>query len=167
MGQRTRLQVQRELAYAGVGQRDALTLSAAAGLRGALAERFVVENKQFTPTIDPSAQLRLFEGVTTVEVISDIRRIFAKPDVVERYGAVEWSALPRPIQELVFDLRYRGDYTPTVRERIQTHVVRHDLEALAQDMSDMRYWRALGVPEDRILRRIDILREIQQHACAA
>jgi hypothetical protein len=167
MGHRTRLQVERELAYAGVDHQDALELSAAAGLRGEQAERFVLENKQFAPIISTAAQLRLFEGVTTVEVLSDIRRIFSKPDVVARYGRAEWATLPRPIQELVFDLRYRGDYTPAVRERIQPHIVRHDVDGLRKAMSDVSYWGSLGVPQDRIIRRIGLLRESERHACAA
>ena len=56
-------------------------------------------------------QKALFEGVTTAETVADIQRIFSKPDVVQMYGAASWDSLPRAAQEIVFDLRYRGDYT--------------------------------------------------------
>ena len=158
MGQRTPLQIQRELAFAGVPPHDAAIFSLAAGLRGPSAERFVREHRTALPAISPAAQRRLFEAVTTVEVISDIQRILAKPDLVNRYGAVVWSELPEAIRELVFDLRYRGDYTPAVRERIQSSIVGRDLPALLSAIEDREYWRGLGVPPDRIERRIEILR---------
>lgn len=167
MGQRTPLQVQRELGCAGVPSHEASLLSTAAGLRGANAERFVREHRNSLPAITALAQRRLFEAITTVEVISDIRRIFAKPDVVSRYGAVAWSELPESLRALVFDLRYRGDYTPALREQIQRSIVEHDLPRLLSVLQDREYWRSLGVPADRIERRIAILRCQEAERCAA
>lgn len=156
MGQRTPLQVVSELTYAGVPQSDAQWLSRAAGLRGESARRFVDAERQYSPTLSPESQRKLFEVVTTTETIADIKRIMSKPDVVQKYGATSWSDLSKPVQEILFDLRYRGDYTPATREVLQPLIHANDLTGLAELMSDKAYWRERGVPRDRIERRIEI-----------
>lgn len=167
MGQRTRLQTERELLYAGLNLADARYLSMGAGLRGSAAERFVRENQREAPVLPLSVQKSLFEGITTVETISDIKRIMAKPDVVERYGRTEWSSLSLPVQELLFDLRYRGDYNPETRARLQPLIARGDVQGLYGLMSDYPYWRAAGVPEMRIRARVKILEDAFESADAA
>jgi hypothetical protein len=101
-------------------------------------------------------QQSLFVGVTTPETIADIERIFAKEDTVARYGAVSWDALPKPVKEIVFDLRYRGDYTPRTREFIQPLLVSHDWEGLYGVMTDTDRWRDLNVPQGRIDARAEM-----------
>ena len=167
MGQRTRLQVERELVHAGLDVGDAQYLSMAAGLRGGSAERFVRENQRSAPILTLSAQKNLFETITSVETIADLKRIMTKPDLVERYGATEWDAFPLSIQELVFDLRYRGDYTPETRTRLQPLIVRSDVRGLYDLMSDHRYWSSIGVPDGRIKARIGLLENAFETATAA
>jgi hypothetical protein len=156
MGQRTPLQVVSELTYAGVPHADAQWLSRAAGLRGESARRFVDAERQYSPTLSLESQRKLFEVVTTTETIADIKRIMNKPDVVQKYGATSWNELSQPIQELLFDLRYRGDYTPTTRELIQPLIHANDTVGLKEAMNDTAYWQARGVPWDRIERRIEM-----------
>jgi hypothetical protein len=158
MGGRTPLQVQRELLLAGVGSKDATLLSTAAGLQGASADIFVAENREHAPIISLEAQQALFERVVTPQIISDISRILTKPDVQATYGKSEWALLKPEIKELLFDMRYRGDYTPTTRTVLQPHIVSNDTDALLKVMEQRDYWRNLGVPEARIDARIGILR---------
>ena len=153
MGHRTPLQIVSELTYAGVTHDDARWFSQAALLRGESARRFVERERGGAPELSLAAQKRLFEVVTTNETIADIKRIMGKPDVVARYGAKTWDELSQPVQEILFDLRYRGDYTPTTRQVIQPLVTANDLDGLRRAMYNTDYWAALGVPRDRIERR--------------
>lgn len=156
MGQRTPLQIVSELTYAGVPNHQAEWFRQAAGLRGEAARRFVESETGRAPVLSIEAQKKLFEVVTTTETIADIRRIMNKPDVVQKYGRASWDDLSTPVQELVFDLRYRGDYTPTTRERLQPLINANDLVGLQEVMNDTCYWRAIGVPRDRIERRQEL-----------
>jgi len=136
-------------------------LSSAAGLRGESARRFVSERSVEAPIISVSAQRALFERITTPEVVADVKRILARPDVQANYGAVVWENLPSTAQEIVFDLRYRGDYTPETRIRVQPPLVSGDLEHLAEVMNDRDYWLSRGVPDQRIKERILLLQGTQ------
>lgn len=153
MGFRSRAQVVRELTLAGVSQHDSNYLSHGAGLRGTAAAVFIKEHFGHAPILTLEAQQRLFDAVTTPETINDIKRIFAKPDTVATYGSVDWEALPQVAQELVFDLRYRGDYTPITRRRIQPILANQEWSKLPDVMNDTAYWSARGVPRERIASR--------------
>jgi hypothetical protein len=159
MGQRTRLQVVSELRNAGMSLKDATFFGDAAGLRGDRAARFVKSRMVESPVLSISEQRKLFEGVTTPETIADIRRILSKPDVQATYGSVSWENLTPYAQEVLFDLRYRGDYTPTTRRVLQPLVVSGNDEGLRAVMSDTGYWAKLGVPADRVRARANILSE--------
>jgi hypothetical protein len=128
----------------------------AAGLRGPSAARFVQMKMVESPVLSIQAQRRLFEDITTPETIADIRRILEKPDVASTYGYISWSDLSGYAREVLFDLRYRGDYTPHTRERIQPLVVARDDEGLRSLMSDTTYWTPFKVPPDRIRARANI-----------
>jgi hypothetical protein len=153
LGSRTQLQVLRELTLAGVPRADARMMAAGAGLRGSAADLFIKNRDDRLPIISLEAQQRLFESITTPETIADIKRIFAKHDVVNTYGEVAWDFLPPTVQEIVFDLRYRGDYTPSVRRSLQPILVKQDWKSLQLLMSDREFWGARGVPPTRILAR--------------
>jgi hypothetical protein len=158
MGLRTTLQVERELTLAGVSEVDAKMLATGVGLRGARAEDFVATNREYAPILSLEAQHALFERVVAPEIISDISRILTKPDVVEKYGGVEWGGLNPGIKELLFDLRYRGDYIPNSRILLQQHIVENNTEKLLEVLEKREYWRSVGVPESRIDARIEMLR---------
>ncbi len=150
MGFRTGLQIIRDLVRAGVPYADATVLSKAAGLRGRDAEAFARIHKPFSPIISLQAQQRLFEQIATPEILADLKRISSKPETVAAYGAVQWDALPTDVQEVVFDLRYRGDYTALTRQRLQPILVKQDWRALTELMNDSLYWKSLNVPLERI-----------------
>jgi hypothetical protein len=161
MGLRGQLQVARELALAGVPRQDAENLSRGAGLRGDTAALFIRNYQDSAPILTLEAQRRLFEEVTTPETINDIKRIFAKSDTVAVYGVVNWDDLPSAAQEIVFDLRYRGDYTPLTRKRIQPILASQEWNKLPELMNDMAYWSGLGVPRARIVERSHIAAELK------
>jgi len=153
MGSRTRLQVISELTYAGMSPADAAFYGDAAGLRGENAARFVRSHVGASPILSLPAQRKLFEDVTAAETLADIRRILAKPDLQSKYGIVTWEGLSSYAQEVLFDLRYRGDYTPETRTRIQPHIVSGNDAGLRVVMNDVPYWGRLGVPAERIRER--------------
>lgn len=156
MGQRTSEQIVRDLTMAGMNPVDARFLSLAALKRGKEAERFVLRHRSSAPILSPQAQKALFETVSVPEMIRDIQRIFAKSDTVRAYGRASWHSLSLIAQELVFDLRYRGDYTPTTRRAIQKLLVDRDYEGLRSVINDTPYWFSLGVPLTRIKDRQEL-----------
>jgi hypothetical protein len=153
MGRRTVSQVQQELSAAGMPHAAAEFLSKAAGLRREKARDFVSSNVEHAPVMSLEVQKKLFEDIVTPEIIRDIKRIFSKPDAVERYGEPKWESLSHAVQELVFDLRYRGDYTPRTRQRVQQPLAHGDFAELQRVINDTAYWLSLGVPRERIRER--------------
>ncbi len=84
----------------------------------------------------------------------DVERISQKADTVATYGEVPWQSLARITQDLIVDLRYRGDYTTNTRKLIQPVLVSNDTYNLAQILSDESYWVVeRGVPRERFLAR--------------
>jgi hypothetical protein len=135
---------------------DATFFGDAAGLRGDAAARFVRAKLMESPVLSLSSQRKLFEEITTQETIADIRRLLNKPDVTARYGYVSWTELSPFAREVLFDLRYRGDYTPKTRESIQPFLVTKDDIGLRSLMNDTSFWTELGVPRARIQARAKI-----------
>lgn len=160
MGQRSAQSIVRDLTHAGVAPRDALFFSHAAGLQGSAAQAFVAQHRDRSPTISAETQQRIFTEVIRPAMLADIQRILRKPDTVRAYGALSWSTLPSAAKELLFDLRYRGDYTPATRKLLHPALVSGDLGKIVQIMEDRALWRRFGVPEGRIETRIRIARRL-------
>lgn len=160
MGLRSPQQIIRELTTAGMSEGDATFLSRSAGKRGVAAAEFVAAHRAAAPVMSLEVQKELFERVTTPEMIGDIRRIFNKSDTVETYGRANWDNLSKAAQELVFDLRYRGDYTPKTRRLLQPALVSKDYDRLKDIINNTKYWVSLGVPPARIRERQNMAREL-------
>lgn len=94
-------------------------------------------------------------GVAKTEMESDFVRICSKPGVIEAYGHTDWGKLDPLIQQLLVDLRYRGDYTGRTRRRLQPAVVANDVSLVRQVMQDASLWT--DVPPDRFQRRVSFL----------
>jgi hypothetical protein len=78
--------------------------------------------------------------------------------VEKDYGKTDWARLNSAIKDVVVDLRYRGDYTSTTRQKIQRAIAANDLKSFTQLMSDENYWlKQIKVPRDRFLRRKNAL----------
>lgn len=143
-----------DLVEAGVDEEHAKLLGEASGLSGDEAKIFIESNDLSDFEITMDAQEALF--ATTYEAMSnDVQRICNKDDCVAAYGPVDWENLETKIIDILIDLRYRGDYTPTSRRRIQKFVSANDLDSITADLSDRDNWS--NVPEDRFNRRRDFL----------
>ena len=83
---------------------------------------------------------------------NDVRRICEKRDVIEAYGATDWDALHPKIKDMLVDLRYRGDYTPSIRSLLQEYVANNDLARFSSVIKKRSNWPQ-NLPGDRFLRR--------------
>lgn len=123
----------------------------ASGLEGAAALAYLKNNPMRDITLEE--QWRLFNEVRN-RMELDVRRIMAKSDTVEAYGTTHWDGLSRTTQDLIIDLRYRGDYAPSTRTLIQPALALNDVRELARILSDREYWmEARGVPQERFFAR--------------
>lgn len=142
-----------DLSHAGVPKAIAERFAACRGKAGDRARDCIHAHDLADIEISPAAQKQLFLA-TYKELEGDVIRICGKQDVVHKYGATDWRGLPGAMRDIAVDLRYRGDYTPTTRERVQPLLVRQDLAGMAELMNDRDYWvDARGVPNDRFERR--------------
>lgn len=148
MKHRTRESIRADLVAAGVDATVAEKYAGAAGLFGDKAKTYRME--QNLPEISLAAQKKLFE-ITYAQIETSARKICESDDVVKKYGKVDWSNMNDTIKQMVIDLRYRGDYTPKTRERVQPLVVASDVQGLATLMNDREFWKA--VPKNRFERR--------------
>jgi hypothetical protein len=143
------------LAYAGFGDDQIQIALNAAGLKGERARSFL-EHNPFSE-VTPEQQYHLFNrSFSTLE--ADVRRIISKPDTVAKYGSVDWDALPVEMRDMIVDLRYRGDYTPTTRQLLQPYIVAKDLYGFSEALADRNYWVGnRGVPRQRFEARASYL----------
>jgi hypothetical protein len=148
MGAKSPGQITSDLVAAGVDLAWAKTVSGAATLRGENAKKFVKDNKLEAFEITELAQKRLFEVTYGAEEQS-ARGVCDRAST--KYGPCDWDKLHPAIQELIVDLKYRGDYTPHSREVIQPLIVANDLKGLAKAVADQSNWKT--VPTDRFNRR--------------
>lgn len=102
--------------------------------------------------------------ILTYELIeADVKRITTANATMNKYfpemvgrGEEAWADVDRRIKDLMVDLRYRGDYTPTTREKIQGLCYKNDLAGLKQAMQDETFWVSThNVPPDRFKKRKD------------
>ncbi len=147
---RSKSEVRDDLLVAGLDTAVAALISQAAGLRGEQAEEFIEENELEDFEISPEAQMKLFE-IEYERQAKDTRRRATKPDVTRAYGETDWEALDPVIKEVLVDLCFRGDYTPSCRQFLQVHVAHNDLEGFAKEIGDRSRWP--NVPADRFDRR--------------
>ncbi|WP_069472295.1 hypothetical protein [Candidatus Marithrix sp. Canyon 246] len=89
---------------------------------------------------------KLFD-VVYKENKDDVKRINAKTDVQEKYGYTPWEKLNSTIQDILIDLRYRGDYTPKTRQFLQKHVASNTLSEFTKAICNPYNWKS--VPNDR------------------
>lgn len=148
MKHRTRESIQADMVAAGVEAVVAEKYAGAAGLFGDKAKAYMKEHN--LPEISLAAQKKLFE-ITYSQIESSARKICESADVVKKYGKVDWESMEDSIKQMVIDLRYRGDYTPATREKVQPLVVAGDVQGLAKLMNDREFWKS--VPKHRFERR--------------
>ncbi|OUS25028.1 hypothetical protein A9Q99_22540 [Gammaproteobacteria bacterium 45_16_T64] len=154
MKEKSAEKITQDLTDAGVDGTVSITLGGASGLFGDAAKAFIEQEKLTDFEISMESQEQLFLKIYD-EIEKDVRRICDKGDCVEIYGAVDWDNLEPKIRDIMIDLRYRGDYTPASRKRIQRLVSDNDLTGFTDDLTHRDNWS--GVPEDRFTRRTQFL----------
>ena len=147
---RSKSQVRDDLLAAGLESAQAALISQAAGRKGEQAEEFIEENDLEDFEISGQAQLSLF-NTEYARQEADTKRLATKADVTRAYGATDWEALDTTIKQVLIDLRFRGDYTPSCRRFLQVHVANNDLAAFAGEIEKQSNWP--NVPRDRFNRR--------------
>jgi hypothetical protein len=142
-----------DLTATGISSAVARKFGSCSGFVGRRAKQLLASGSYDSLEITPEAQCRLF--LTTYEELAgDVIRICNKEDVIHKYGATDWDGLDPLIRDIVVDLRYRGDYTPATRKRVQPLLVENSLSKLSRLMADEDYWRGTcNVPADRFRRR--------------
>lgn len=146
--------IREDLLNSGVTVAKARKLAQCAGLQGSSAEAVIKRLGISDLQITPAQQQSLFV-LSYQEIEGDVIRICKKYDVVKKYGETRWDELDSLIRDIVVDLRYRGDYTPNTRQKIQPIIVSNDLEALRSQLTDKKYWVGeRSVPLDRFRRRV-------------
>jgi len=147
-------QIQADLHAAGVADGDAKVLSGAAGLFGQAAKDFITANKLQAFEIGTDAQVKLFD-ISYAAEFAEVKRISGKEDTKKAYGAVDWDKTDPAIQDVIIDLKFRGDYTSASRTMVQKYLATNDLEHLAAVLSKRENWP--NVPQDRFNRRKDFI----------
>ena len=135
----------------GVPENQAQIISKASGKHGASASKFVADQHLEDFSITPQQQNALFK-ISYRDAVKDVQRISSKPDVVHKYGATNFATLSPAIQDILVDLRYRGDYTGATRTHLQPAVATNDLLAFRKAVANLQ-----GVPYDRQKRRLEFL----------
>lgn len=143
--------IKADLISIGIDEAQAAKISKAAGLHGYNAKKFIVDNDLDGFSITPTQQESLFKK-SYDGAVKDVRRISDKDDVVKAYGSTNFETLHPAIQDILVDLRYRGDYTGATRKTIQPAVVKNDLKAFREAVANLK-----GVPDDRMKRRLEFL----------
>ncbi len=159
MGNRSQEEIRNHLQASGFDASKIAILVQAAGLKGNQAAQYVRNNKERVGVITHDQQKMLFQ-IVYQELKNDVIRITTKSDVESRYGETDLENLHPAIMELVVDLRYRGDYHPRTRQRIQPLMVNNDLQGLTTLMADRGYWvDTYNVPLDRFNRRNQFMQD--------
>jgi hypothetical protein len=153
MSQRSREGITTDLRQAGVPVATANKLAGCSGFRGQRAKDYIAEHNLGELSITPEQQYHLFLDIYE-ELAGDVLRICTKADVVAKYGATDWEELDPLLRDMAIDLRYRGDYTPATRTRVQPVLVANSLPRMRRLMAEEQYWRGrCNVPRNRFERR--------------
>ena len=143
----------KDLESIGISKCTAAKFSKGVGIKGNEAKNYLKKNGITEFLITHEQQKKLFD-ITYKEEAAEAKRIATKSDVEEAYGKTDWDKLNDAIRDVVVDLKYRGDYTPKTRKKIQAAIASNDLKRFTKLMSDRDYWlKQIGVPKDRFERR--------------
>eukprot|EP00112_Aurelia_sp_Birch-Aquarium-sp1_P004175 Seg1473.4 transcript_id=Seg1473.4/GoldUCD/mRNA.D3Y31 product="hypothetical protein" protein_id=Seg1473.4/GoldUCD/D3Y31 len=156
MGKRTKKEIIDDLTKAGVAKETAKKLAESAGLTGKKAKKFLQnlkKNSTGNETLDEfeltrEQQKKLFE-ITYAREEAETKRL------VKKYYNIEWKRLHPKIQQILVDLKFRGDFRPTSKAEgqraLKAAVEANDLEEFKKVMANKKYWK--HVPKDRFERR--------------
>ncbi len=147
MKHRLPAQITQDLMVAGVSRKDSILLAGGSQLIGESGRQFIRKQEIKDIVISEQAQLQLFEMVYSV-YYENAQRICTKKDVTNKYGVCEWSLYSAELKDLIADLIYRGDYTPSTRVYLQPAIISEDPVLLREALRKIP-----NVPRDRAFRR--------------
>ena len=153
MKERSRDEIVGHLTAAGVPLDEVAILADGARLRGAGAAGFIARREVREIVITEAAELALFEAIYPF-YLREAERLCTKADVTEVYGECRWESFLPLLQEVIADLRFRGDYSPASRRLIQNAIVSGDLAAIRDAIDSIP-----GVPADRRRRRHEVMNQ--------
>mgnify|MGYP000358962255 CR=1 FL=1 len=150
MKQKNAGKVVNDLVAAGIPSKQAKILAKGTGLKGVAAKKFIKDNKLTTYQITLCTQKNLFD-ITYKDEAAEAKRVCEKADVAKKYGKCDFDKMHPAIEEIVVDLKFRGDYNPNTRRIIQKAISNNDLEAFTKLMSKKAKWP--NVPNERFKNR--------------
>lgn len=154
LGQRPNLM--EDLQAAGIVDPLLSWLVEAKGLRGLATSEFLAKAPS-TPKktrITRKQQYELFLNVY-MEMKREVVRISNKDVVEYLYGVLDWDSVHVRIQDVLIDLKFRGDYDGDVRRFLQKPFVLNDYETIRSLMVDRKRWPTVAT--DRFQRRAGYL----------
>ena len=151
------LQIYNDLISSGVEDKFATLLKHATNLSGTTAAQFIIDNDLLDFQVSAEIQEKLFKISYDLEK-SEVQRICRKTQVEKIYGVTDWDSLNCAIKDITIDLKFRGDYTPSLRRIIQKHIAENNLSEFKQIIKDKNNWS--NVPQDRFKRRSLFMDEI-------
>ncbi|RON48533.1 hypothetical protein BK666_08905 [Pseudomonas frederiksbergensis] len=140
------------LMSAGVKEPLLSWLVGAKGLHGQAAKTYL---DSATQEIRKHVITRKQQYLLFIDVYETMKKdVFRISDVIsnqEKYGVLSWDSINKKIQDVIIDLRYRGDYHVPSRKFIQEPFTGNDLAKIKQEMSKHSNW--VGVPPNRFAER--------------
>ncbi len=153
--------ITKNLGAVGVDTVTTIALKNASGLFGNAAKQFIIDNDLLDFQIPPGMQKKLFKISYDAEA-AEVKRICAKSDVVKLYGVTDWGTLNDTIKDIIIDLKFRGDYTPSSRRFLQKSIADNDLTEFKKHITNKNNWE--NVPPDRFSRRVKYINKVQTSA---
>ncbi|MES2638427.1 MAG: hypothetical protein V4850_03065 [Myxococcota bacterium] len=150
VGQHSHAKTVADFVAAGIAPEQAEAYALAAGKTGDTAATWLENNKDTLAEISPEQQKTLFQS-TYGEMANDVQRISDGASTQAAYGDVDLKTADPTVRDTLVDLRYRGDYTPNSRKKVQGLAADNDVAGLAALMNDKDQWA--NVPADRFARR--------------
>jgi hypothetical protein len=145
-----------DLANAGVREPLLSWLVGAKGKQGQAAKAYLnsASKEIRLHTITRKQQYKLF--ISVYEVMKQSVLSISGGGVNQKdYGILSWDSVSKKIQDIIIDLRYRGDYHKPSRKFIQKPFVENDLEKIKQEISRKSNWES--VPSERFSERVRYL----------
>lgn len=163
VGERTRTEVIGHMTAAGIPLSTAEAYAGACGKTHEAARNYLREHGDDLPGITLEQQNALFQ-VAYNQLAADVVRISDQyattlqernPRREKGDFEVDFEKVNPAIRDMLIDLRFRGDYIPATRSRVQPCAIANDLPALLKVMRDRDFWAS--VPKDRFDRRVAFL----------
>ncbi|MGI0118449.1 type VI secretion system tip protein TssI/VgrG [Zooshikella sp. RANM57] len=153
------------LIHVGVSPEVAASLSQAEGSRRKRAQSKASELKNRGIEITPEQQYKLFTQVSYPNEEKEVIRIINKPDFRRAYSPLknlQWNTIKKVVQEILVDLKYRGDFSPSTRQLLLKSALSsetiNDISVWQEVISDERWKTVFNVPSARFNARVNHLR---------